>query len=404
MKTPLAFLFICLIFPTFLYSQIDTLYYDKSGKKVNSIHFADYYRVYLENQDSSLRYKFRDFYISGEVFRDGHFYFLDSLDDNNTRFSGKITTYYKNGKTSKECNYSNGNLNGSYFEYDQAGRLLISAEHIGGKLSGTYKKYNDDSSFKIIEYFEGKPVYDYYLMSDNMGNTLKFRIKDSTQIFESPDRTERFIEYDEGKPWQVYFKNGLTIAMNCSISKEYGKWYKADLTITNNSPSVIEFAPEKNMTAYSINKKNMRNDLVILTNDEYQKKIKRSQNWNMIMAGIGAGISAGAAGISTSTIQSYGVANPQVSMVTTYNPGATIQANMIAQQQIAYYGSAMENEKKVLQLGYFKKSTIYPGESISGYVNMKYIKGNYLLITININGAEYLYEWMFNKKEATPVE
>ena len=62
---------------------------------------------------------------------------------------------------------------------------------------------------------------------------------------------------------------------------------------------------------------------------------------------------------------------------------------MASQQRIADFGQALQDEQQVKKLGYLKKNTIYPGESVSGFVHVAWIKG-----------AEYIYEWGFDKKNA----
>jgi len=49
-------------------------------------------------------------------------------------------------------------------------------------------------------------------------------------------------------------------------------------------------------------------------------------------------------------------------------------------------------------MGYMKQNTIYPGESVSGYVHVARVKGERVVFVINIEGAEYIYEWKFDKK------
>ena len=49
---------------------------------------------------------------------------------------------------------------------------------------------------------------------------------------------------------------------------------------------------------------------------------------------------------------------------------------------------------------YLKKNTIYPGESVSGFVYVAWIKGERAVFIIRIEGAEYIYEWGFDKKNA----
>ena len=51
---------------------------------------------------------------------------------------------------------------------------------------------------------------------------------------------------------------------------------------------------------------------------------------------------------------------------------------MASQQRIADFGQALQDEQQVKKLGYLKKNTIYPGESVSGFVHVAWIKGSVL--------------------------
>ena len=116
------------------------------------------------------------------------------------------------------------------------GSLEIRAYYINDCLDGIYEQYFENGTHSIMEYADGLPVYDYYLLYDSGGNCLKFRLSDNSQIWESPHVSERFIDYMDGQPWEVYFKNGVTLALSNSTVRDYGKWHQINLIISNNSP------------------------------------------------------------------------------------------------------------------------------------------------------------------------
>ena len=178
---------------------------------------------------------FRDFYISGELRTEGHFQTIDTLDDRRTVFDGKIVSYFKNGRISEKSYYSGGLLEGEYLQYDENGMLKTRASYARGELSGTYETYGEDGSYLKMEYQAGKPIHDYYLLADGEGHSFKVRIADDMTIWESPDITERLVDYRDGVPWEVYFKNGLTIALTDAIVRDYGKWHRVNVVISNNS-------------------------------------------------------------------------------------------------------------------------------------------------------------------------
>ena len=384
--------------------HIDTLYYNKSGQIAHTPILADYYRVAFYPAKSSQPKEFKDFYYSGELRKEGYFHIIDSLDDNKTTFEGEILSYFKNGKISEKFHYTEDQLHGEYLQYNEDGTLQIQAFYEKGELSGIYKKYYKDGSCQITEYDAGQPVYDYYLLSDNNGNTLKFRIADNMPIWESPAIAERFVEYRDGTPWEVYFKNGITLALTNTILREYGKWHRIDLIVSNHSLTPIEFTPEF-CSAYSINAQGLVSYQKVWTCDEYMKKVTQAQTWAAIAMGICEGIATAGAGYSTSTTTGYNsLGGFSTYTTTTYNASSAYLAHAASQQRIANFGQALQDEKNIKQIGYLKKNTIYPGESISGYILVERIKGERIIFTINIESAEYLYEWGFNKKMAYLID
>jgi len=405
MKRILLFLSLITSYATYAQERIDTLYYNRLGLIAQNALLADYYRIALYPADSTGHKEFKDFYNSGELRREGYFQTIDSLDDSKTIFDGEIQTYFRNGNISEKTNYTNGRLHGEYTCYNDNGTLNSHSFYQEGELTGTYKAYNEDGSCRIIEYDAGKPIHDYYLLSDSKGNTLKFRISDDIPVWESPAIAERFVDYRDGTPWEVYFKNGLTIALTSSVAKDYGKWHRIDLIISNNSTTPIEFAPELNIASYSVDNQGITTDLQIWSCDAYMKKVKRAQTWAAIAMGFSEGMASAGAGYSTSTTTGYssngGIATYQT---TTYNASAAYQANLASQQRLANFSQTLQEEKNIKQLGYLKKNTIYPGESISGYVHVERIKGERVVFIINIEGAEYLYEWEFDKKAAYLID
>lgn len=151
------------------------------------------------------------------------------------------------------------------------------------------------------------------------------------------------------------------------------------------------------------------------------KRVKRSQTWAMIGAGLAEGLAAAGAGYSSSTTNStyngysssYGNAyaygsggyaygnysgnttyhGRSSSTTTSYNGLAAYQAQVIASERMANYENALLTDRQSKDEGYLKKTTVYPGQSISGYINIKRVKGVSMNIVIDINGAKYNFPW-----------
>lgn len=151
------------------------------------------------------------------------------------------------------------------------------------------------------------------------------------------------------------------------------------------------------------------------------KKVQRRQSFAMAAIGFAEGMAAASAGYSTSTINTsysgyssnYGNAyaygngghvysnylgtssyyGSSLSTTTSYNGAAAYQAQIIASNRMATFENALLSERNAKNEGYLKKTTIYPGETISGYINIQRKKGLSMTIIISINEAMYRFPW-----------
>ena len=283
--------------------RIDSLYYDRNGIATGNRLFADYLRIARYPADTLARREFRDFYPTGELRREGYFRTIDSLDDARSRFDGENTTYYRNGHVHERLHYANGLLDGEYLLYDEEGGLREERFYVAGAETGLRRTHLDDGICRIEEYNAGQPLHDYYLLADSQGNTLKFSRADNSQIMESPQITERAVSYHDGRPWQFYFKNGITVALSNSVVRDYGKWHRIELSITNNSLTPIDFIPERDITSFSMDDNAAPDSirtLKVWSCDEYLKKVNRHQTWAAVLVGLSEGLATAGAGYSTS--------------------------------------------------------------------------------------------------------
>lgn len=420
----LSFMSICK-----LYSQesIDTLYYDSEWKGVANKTFAKYYRIAIYPENANYKKLCRDYYITGEVQGEGEFISIDKYDDSKSIWEGKCVTYHKNGKISAVNNLKNGIANGEFYSYSEDGLVKHKGIMENGKLNGLYTEFLDDGTYMQAEYTSGKPSYDYYIVGNQDGQVVKLAFSDNKPIWETPSIEERETFHQDGTPWQYYVKNGITIYHTNTTTKDYGKWHRIDLYISNNSLVPIEFNPEEHIKAHSINKKDVATNLEVWSCDEYMKKVNRAQTWTAIAVGVSEGLSTSNAGYSTSTTNtnssyngttsSYGTASAYgnngyaygsyrgnssysgsshtTSSTTTYDASAAYQAQVLSQQRMADFSAAQYDERNTKQMGYLKRNTIYPGESIQGYVHIKRISGETVYISVFINDAEHQFGWSY---------
>ena len=208
-------------------------------------------------------------------------------------------------------------------------------------------------------------------------------------------------------PDGIMLSNGPGDPKECtSIIKEvlaekddYGKYYHLDIFIKNLSETPIVFQPDS-VHSNLLTKKDDTLKLEVYTNEEYQKKIKRSQAWAMALYGISAGINAGTAGYSTSYSTSYSSNGYAYTTITNhYDANAAYQANVASTNQMLTLGQMMDNDRTIREQGYLKTTTIYPDEAIIGYMNIKRKKGKILIVNIPIGDYIYTFKWDVNRKK-----
>ena len=77
-------------------------------------------------------------------------------------------------------------------------------------------------------------------------------------------------------------------------------------------------------------------------------------------------------------------------------------ASMASAERVANFGLAMEQEQNVKRMGYLKRNTIQPGETVTGFVHVAWERGTRVYFIIRIEGAQYIYEWSFDRKSTFP--
>ena len=179
-------------------------------------------------------------------------------------------------------------------------------------------------------------------------------------------------EYNNGNLWAYKNANGLAVGLTVYETKDdYGKFYRIDIFVKNQCDSSVIFIPE-DVTSLLLTNSEDTSQLIVYTNETFQKKIRRKQNWTMALYGFSAGLSAGSTGYSTSYSTSYASNGFAYTTVTNhYDANAAYQANMAASNQIITLGKMMDDDREIREEGYLKKTTIHPNEGLMGYMNIK---------------------------------
>ncbi len=195
--------------------------------------------------------------------------------------------------------------------------------------------------------------------------------------------------YSDGELWQMAYQNGIGMAVSYSVVKDYGKWYKIELIVRNDSETEFEFDPVINLSAASDDDSYLK----VWSSEEYMKKVKRAQSWGMAALALTSGLSAGTAGYSTYSGTVYNTYGTSYFSGTGYNAGAAFNANMQSQMLISEQRILNELNNKIKRSEYMKRNTVFIGQSIAGYILVKYRAGSRLRIRANISGAHFEFIW-----------
>ena|GEM_PF-4166248 len=299
--------------------------------------------------------------------------------------------------------------------YNTAISEIFMIKYVNGSKDVFNETANPGMSAPVYTNEAQAPQDNYYVDNMSSGNT--------------PPMNERHTEYQDGIPYQYYVNNGLTVSLTNTKNNDYGKWFKADIVIQNNTMGTIDFDPASSITAYSIDKNNKQSNLEVWSYERYMKNVHSFQVMNAVLEGLAGGLAVASAGYSTSTTTTnthYNGAHNTRSNVpvrgnyapnhggyapgayprnsssgfvqttrttTTYNAGAAYQASLVAQNNMAALSNSQWNISNAIQMGYLKRNTIYPGQSIAGYVLIQRKSGKSVYITVNINGGSYEYGW-----------
>ena len=418
---------------------IDTIYYDSKGRGVENKEFASFVRYAYYSENANYRNRLRDFYITGELYQEGCFVSIDRYDREKTTFDSDYKIYYKTGVVKEEGIYNNGVKDGDCTTYYETGLIHRHAHFVQDKIEGIFYEFSSDGeSCKQVECKNGEPATPYYFHSTKSGNVTKYRLKDHSLVFDTPTMKDKQIFYKDGKAWEYYQMNGILLMLNQEELRSYGKYYTLFVMFQNNSARPIVFNPSL-VTAYGI-KKEEKVPLNVLEAKEYMKRVTSTQNWNSFFYALGESMAAAQAGVSyssTKTTSSYsggssstsasgaigtsstvaggsavgaartnsaaiGVeanvtryagSNTTKSQTFNYNGAAAYQASLIASDRIASYNNAIAQEREIKEQGCLKITTLDPGETICGYIYIKYEKVKNLSINIIVDSIIYPFAW-----------
>lgn len=427
----------------FAQSQVDTLYYDSNWKGADSPLFATYYRITQPNENPNYSGRYRDFWMDGTLCGEGKFFHIDTNDATNSIYDGECIQYYKNGEEHTRKTYRQKKLNGKMTEYAPNGLVVKERSYKNGRLHGLYTEFLENGNFKQLEYNEGLPKTEFYYIGNPDGQMSRYYIKDHSIYWEEPSTKDQKEVFRKGEEWNYYIQNGLSIATKVTYVKEYGKWFKVDIIISNNSTESLVFDPDYNIYAYSTNKNGEMKTLDVWPAYQYLNKVRRRHNTAEFFAAVGEAMQNYNAAYSTSTtttvqnyggqINSYGVnasvgaaagvaagsggyavgaavgasvgayantTNYSGSSITTtstvtYDAAIAYQQQALSQQKMREFHNANWEERQSIEKGYLEKTTIFPGETVSGYVYIPYTNGSDFDLIFTLFNCKYKFRYSY---------
>ena len=175
--------------------------------------------------------------------------------------------------------------------------------------------------------------------------------------------------------WYFIDENGIELGLNYYPVKDYGRYYRVDVSIVNNSDSRIDLIIkdlETGVRGSFRNKEKYKN----LTFEQYSKIVRRRQNGNAILMGFSTGLAVASGGISYSQSTSSYSGNDAVgnqysgstsTYTSTYSPAlATVQYQQ-SQNNINSFSGEQEQRMNYINEGYLKDHTIFPNNTFEGY-------------------------------------
>ena len=373
--------------------RLDTIYYNKNWKVTPNKAFATYYRLALYPADTTAPKEFRTYYMNGELQGEGSFAVIDKKDDAKSEFIGAVTTYFKNGKVETQKNYQSGLLTGEYTSYFNNGNVKEHFFMNEGKKTGVGASFSENGRVCTLTPYKNDVPEGFYVVVDADGNYSKYSLSDRQPILEVPSQDEIVTEYKNGVAWPYYNKNGLIVGVSNSVVDEnIGGYREIGLFIVNKSMINVDIDPAQ-IEIYDM-KGGKRKNFELVSADEYDEKIKKfkkkvakrsvknkavveTERENNVNANLGA----------------------QVFDAGTSNTLKDFQTRICRMQQLESGNRMKYSDKMPEDLGYLERTTIHPGEVVSGYLYTSDRKTSDLFVKVKIKGIDYVFEWKTSKKK-----
>jgi hypothetical protein len=184
-------------------------------------------------------------------------------------------------------------------------------------------------------------------------------------------RLKTLVEIVDGEvtSYRYYIsQDDVEVGVNFYYIKDYGKYFKVDISILNNSDNRYNFNPSDIYVNVNGDVKK-KEKYYAISYDEYNKKVKRRQNSNAFWLGFAQGMgNTGTTYSQSNTTYSdsygYGYATTNT---TSYSPALQqMQARQNA-QDMSRFQNEQQERKNFINEGYLKNHTLFPNTQLEGY-------------------------------------
>ena len=339
----------------------------------------------------------------------------------NSKPEGEAKQYYENGNLAMQCTYAGGVVDGEAKRFYDNGNLYEQTYFVQGKEEGVHSELNAEGTYCVQTIMkDGELALPYYQYTSINGNVMKYNIADNRPYIEQPTIGDLQTIIDKGTTWQYYNMNGITLLFSLATSSEYGNYYCATISLTNNGGQQVELDAEK-IRVHVTDQKQKQWYLHVWTAAEYMYKVRKNQAIKFEQASIArnqAVMSAGKSVYHASTttnrsgsasavaIGSDGIAvssgyysgqSTEDKTTVVYDERLAMQERMMAEQRLQNYKEALNEDFNSRDEGYLKRMTVLPGETLTGYVLFDYDKSiNDLTIMIPVGNIFYTFQYGSN--------
>lgn len=239
--------------------------------------------------------------------------------------------------------------------------------------------------------------------------------------------------YKNGVSKTYYIENGISVTTSANLLNQYGKYFQVHIEIENLTGSEFIFNPNAIialMTKYKTDKKtkvvsiSSQTKGVILSAEEYMKKVQKRQNFQSAMFGYASQYNASNAGYSSSVTSTavYGQSNTYgtinnyytgeklnikgtknslavgTSVTQSYNGEAAYNAMKDAQIESQKFDNELYQIRTELSQNYLKVNTIEHRQRLKGSINIQFESIDKVEILIPVNGKYYSFVYSNNKE------